>query len=43
MMKLQKKGTREPFAKDGTAPTVIIGNLPSCGNGWGRETNEQPI
>ena len=36
MMKLQKKGTREPFAKDGTAPTVILGNLQSYGNGLWR-------
>ena len=39
MMKLQKKGTREPFAKDGTAPTVIIGNLQFYGNDFWRNLN----
>jgi len=39
MMKLQKKGTREPFAKDGTALPVMAGNLQSCGNDFWRKTN----
>jgi len=41
MMKLQKKGTREPFARDGTALPVIIGNLQSYGNDLWRKHNDQ--
>ena len=39
MMKLQKVEPPKRFAKDGTAPTVILGNLQSYGNDLWRNLN----
>ena len=39
MMNLYQGETRKLFAKDGTAPTVILGNLQYYGNDLWRNLN----